>query len=535
MRFNLQKYLSRLQSAILIYNTESEMQKGILLDAISKNQKWTFTQLNTYHDFLLFMAAHPQSLRQSAEIEKELRRISKFLSVNKSKLDESYNDSGLPFTKMNTRFSHDLLKWASAQSFCQISMDRFEEGAQELNALLNLTLPSVERSETTAGLANEELLDVLRVKKNSRLLFLLNEFSNLDDKPLVKDFLWESMKLWVHIDSIQNSFSRAFNRLKVKKIFIQEEIIKKFDHETLMKKPIPKAIPLSIHQSGNIANVIKSSLLLTMRETDPSTYMDESSLRFYLLERGISIAIYGMKASRQLPLQSYIGYTLFKNGYPAAYGGSWVFGKSAQFGLNIFEPFRGGESGYMMCQLLRVYKQVFQLESIEVDAYQFGRDNMDGIHSGAFWFYYRFGFLPIDKHLQALATKEAHKIRSTPGYRTAVNTLIRFTESNLILKFENSKPLDYATVYAKISKWIQKNYQSDRKAATAVSNKKFLQKVKQPMQFNGTEIETLNEVALMYYAMGLNKGKQIDILSKMIQTKPLNPYDYNNLLIELFA
>lgn len=93
--------------------------------------------------------------------------------------------------------------------------------------------------------------------------------------------------------------------------------------------------------------------------------MDERSFSLYELERGVTVAIYGMIPERQLPLESYVGFTLFKNGLPAAYGGAWIFGEYANFGINIFESFRGGESGYMMCQLLRVYKQVFNISFLK--------------------------------------------------------------------------------------------------------------------------------------------------------------------------
>jgi hypothetical protein len=533
MLSNHKKSIEKLQALISMYSTESEAQKKSLIDAISANRNWTFFQLNTYHNLLQFMSAHPQSVQQWMHIEKQLKRIAKYLSMNRSKLDESYNDSGLPFTTMNTRFSHDILLWSMDATVCKITIDHFEAGGTDLNTLLNLTLPSVERAETTAGLSNEELLQVLGVKPNSRLSFLLREFNNLNDKPLVKDFLWDSMKLWVYIYSSKISFSRTFNRMPIRKIFIQNEILKKFDHVQLMNNHLPAPTTLNASLRGHLVTVIKSSLLLTMRETDPATYMDESTLRYYTLERGIAIAIYGMKAQRQLPLQSYIGYTLFKNGYPAAYGGSWIFGKSAQFGLNIFETFRGGESGYMLCQLLRVYKQIFKLSSIEIDAYQFGRDNIDGIRSGAFWFYYRYGFLPLSKKLQSVALNEVSKIQSIDGYRTSEKTLIRFTERNMVLKFEKAMPMQFAVVYKNISKCIQNKYQADRILAIENSIDNFIRLAKPSTHFSAMEMQVLQEVALMCNAMGWGTKNEVDIMLQMIHAKPEDPYLYNNLLIEL--
>ncbi|MBK9983286.1 MAG: hypothetical protein IPP15_12935 [Saprospiraceae bacterium] len=70
--------------------------------------------------------------------------------------------------------------------------------------------------------------------------------------------------------------------------------------------------------------------------------------------------------------------------------------RKSEFWNKIFSnPFRNGESAFILAQLLRVYKHVFKLSYFEVEPYQFGLDNPEGIASGAFWFYYRFGFRPL--------------------------------------------------------------------------------------------------------------------------------------------
>ena len=123
-----------------------------------------------------------------------------------------------------------------------------------------------------------------------------------------------------------------------------------------------------------------------------------------------------MPAQRQLALESYVGFTLFKNGLAAAYGGAWLLGPRAAFGMNIFEPYRGGESGFMMCQVLRTYRQLFGASCFEVDAHQFGLDNPDGITTAAFSFYYRLGFRPLDPTLRAVAELQRQKMRRQPSY-----------------------------------------------------------------------------------------------------------------------
>jgi hypothetical protein len=264
--------------------------------------------------------------------------------------------------------------------------------------------------------------------------------------------------------------------------------------------------------------------------------MDESSIRYYQLERGISIAIYGMTADRQLPLESYIGYTLFKNGYPAAYGGGWVFGKRANFGINIFEWFRGGESGYMMCQLLRVYRQVFDVDYFEVEPYQYGLDNPEGIASGAFWFYYRFGFRPLDATLRKLADTEFKKISVQQNYRSSEKVLLRFTESNIALNLSRKIPLTAYEVTLKARNIFNRQHGGNRVEATQKIVNAFIKDTGANIQyFNQDEIAVMEQIAMLALVLKVNCAKNKQLLLSLIKTKPSNPYEYQSLLIKLLS
>jgi hypothetical protein len=224
-----------------------------------------------------------------------------------------------------------------------------------------------------------------------------------------------------------------------------------------MATPLPPELPPGKKATEHLLSVVRFSLMLTLRETDPSTFADPASLRLFQLERGVSVALYGLKAERQLPLQSYVGYTLFRNGVPVAYGGAWIFGRTARFGLNVFEAFRGGESGFLMAQLLRVYRQVFSLQSVDVEPEQFGRDNPDGIRSGAFWFYYRYGFRPVDPKLGELAQREDRKRQKDPAYRSSERTLIRLAQSDLRLSWEKVLHSSYAHIQLRMTKLLHRD------------------------------------------------------------------------------
>ncbi len=531
MRNPITQYLDKLRKIIFIYDGTRADEKASILEMLSSLPLTNTKKILDYHELLLFIAAHPENERIKNSTEKEFHRIGQYLQKTAHAPPNDLLDSGLPYTNIIRHFSHDLLLWMKTNPECTITIDSFSE--LDLNTMLAITLPPLEQELTTAGMGSEALLDALYVRKKERLNFILDQFSTLNTTLLVKDHLWESLKLYVEITLNNRRFSSSFNRIPIKKTFFHTQLLKHFEPEIWYNKRLPPPKKTNEKQRIEIADIIKKSLVLTLRETDPSTYMDENSLRLYELEHGISIAIYGMTPNRQMSLQSYIGYTLFKNGFPAAYGGSWVFGRSAMFGLNIFEPFRGGESGFMMCQLLRVYRQALKIDCFEVEPYQYGRDNPDGIKSGAFWFYYRHGFRPVEKSILKIAQEEHQKIKARPGYKTTPKTLLHFTECNLALMQSLKAPMKIYDLTHTITKMIGQKFNGNRKEAADACIQRFLMKTGRGIKYNENEKLVLTEMAFLAESLPINDDKRLAVLKKMIKMKPNDPYQYNQLLCDL--
>jgi len=478
---------------------------------------------------LMFFLAYPQSAEAERIAEKRLASVTRFLKSASKKQKMIFENTGMPFTNLKVQFTHDFLQWLQSHDGCKVILETSASEMPDLNSLLYTTLTSAERTETSAGLDNDDLFQTLGVKQDKQLSFLLNEFNRLNQVPLVKDFLFDSLALLCTLQPEDKKFSLAYNRFRQAPVYYHRDLLKKFDHEKLISAKIPLPLKLDAQTKMNLVDTIKKSMALTNRETDTVTYMDENSIRYIELERGIAVAVYGMTPERQLPFESYMGYTLFKNGYPCAYGGSWVFGRRALFGINIFDWFRGGESGYVFCQLLRVYRQCFGIDYFEVEPYQYGQDNPDGIKSGAFWFYYRYGFRPVDSTLRVLAAKEAERIRSDKNYRTSERTLIQFTESNIAWAIKPVSQIRLENITKKISHYIQKKYHGNRLKAEEESVIAFSNLVKKKIK-NVTP--SIVEAALWRSAYEITKQDQIDLLYQMSIAKPVDPYRYQQLLLK---
>jgi hypothetical protein len=240
-----------------------------------------------------------------------------------------------------------------------------------------------------------------------------------------------------------------------------------------------------------------------------------------------------MVPARQLPFESYVGFMLFKNGMPAAYGGSWVFGARADFGMNIFEPYRGGESGFMMCQVLRVYRQAFAVRYFEVDAHQFGLDNPDGIASGAFWFYYRHGFRPVDPALARRAERESRRLAATPGARSSVQTLQAFTGSSVALAFAHGPaPLALADATARITALIARRHAGDRQAAERGALARLASRgIELRVGREPGAARVASEMALLAEALRVQDAGALACLPRLVRLKPRDLFGYQRALL----
>ncbi|MCA6362745.1 MAG: hypothetical protein IM638_06880 [Bacteroidetes bacterium] len=525
--------LESLRALLYTFDATSAAQKAALLKQLSVIPLNAGKQLFAYHEMLMYMLAYPDNRLVYDAAVREMKRIATLLRHMQAKPKSTLQDCGLPFTRMTARFTADMLEQLEEDKHCAVQLDSFEEGGRSLSAVLEATLPVVEKEKAAVSDDNIELLDALGIRPANRLRFILSELRSLDAQPKIKDLLWQELRAFVTIDAQHISFSRAFNRVQDADLFFHDTLQKRIHFEELLHAPLPAPETLSAAQRNQLISVIRRAMVLTMRETDTSTFMQPVSLRYFILERGISVAVYGMTAPHQLPLQSYIGYTLFKNGFPAAYGGSWVFGNTALFGLNIFDSFRGGESAVIMGQLLRVYHQLFSLHSIEVEAYQIGKDNEDGIRSGAYWFYHRFGFRSLNAKLRKVADEEQRKIARSKNHRSSRKTLLTLAESNVALTITPSHSHKTDDYLARISAHIVRYYQGIRRNAVKHAVNKLMVDLQVDEAFVNTYRHSFEEWALFAECYGMNEKIVRTIIRKLIVSKETDPYSYNKSVSEL--
>jgi hypothetical protein len=501
--------------------------------------KWnTPKEILAYHDLLLFLLAYPEDEQQFKLALHEMFRLADIIKDLSPAKKEKLELSGLVFTLTHGGFSIRIIKWLLKEFPEQVYIHSFDEEGVHPREVLKHALPEME-FEITSDEKLKPMSWLAKVSgtrnKHSQLNWLIHHLQSCDAPELILDQLFDQLKLYITIDPFGGSFSRSFGKVTPDKIFYHNNgLLKKFDEQALINKKLPAPKKLSDHEKKNIISVSRVALCLLNRETDPITYCNEEGLLVYDLEHGLSIALFSMLPERRLPLESYIGFMMFKNGYPMAYGGGWLFGKRSLLGINIFGSFRGGESAFVFAQLLRTYKNAFGADYFEVEPYQFGKDNPEGLQSGAFWFYYRFGFRPVDDKLHQLATQEHQKILSDKNYRSSIPTLKQFTNSNVAAYFSGkTKPVNPSDISRFITKTIVERFGGDRNAA----EKFCYAKIKKELKVSGLQFNVGMKKLALFYGLCIETEK-LNTVEKnkwreLVLQKGLDEYKYIKLCAQV--
>ena len=451
--------ISQLFSIRNRYGEKFSSQKLNLLNALDKEKITSKKALQSYYDSLLFLLAYPDNRSVYQSAGQSLQQLQLYIQSHQNLKAGLYN-SGITNTRLCAAFSFEIVKWLRSRHPNDIRFHSFEADDGQIQSILAVVMPRIESEILldTHGAWRSWLKQSLK-KEEDMLDRLIAIFDETDIRPGVRDELWVAIGINAEINfpthhSLPGSLiTPYYHRSIIKKNFIPQQ------RDT---KPIP--VELDESEAEYIIECGRMILVRQLREIDPITFTSSRFVSYYRLPRGLSVALMGMVPERRSPVDSYMGYVVFKNGLPIAYAGSWILFDSGRIGLNVFPAYRGGESQYIFEQVLKLHSEVYQLNRFSVDPYQIGKENSDAIQSGAFWIYYRAGFRPFREELKQLAEAEALKIKSIKGYRSPAPVLKKLADSRLEMLLKKKAvrfdATDLSLVYARI---LKDQYNNNRK------------------------------------------------------------------------
>ena len=402
-----------------------------------KHQKIELKDKNEYYKALLFNLVYPRNKKEKELVQKMSDNLKNSMSVN---LDEAegYLNSGLPGTPIEASFSFQMTFWILNSSLvnCENMYSTCHKSTQ-----MELIFPFLNKAQqeyiSEENLNWKDWCKYLQLNESNYLKSILSIIHNYDADIAFKETIFKRLQVYIRFSAKEFQppggvlvKHQYYERLS-KGIKLNEYIeANKFIELKLEKEQVEKVV-----------NAARINLLNLCRETDPITNADVLKTRVFLKNETV-ICLFFLKKEFQLKYQRYVGYMLFKNQLPVAYGGGWVLKKQIRFGLNILPFGRGGESQKILADLVSCYKNLFKPHLFLIDAYQIGKNNPEAILSGAFWFYYKLGFRSVNKEINLIAQQEYELFIGNKTYKSTPKTLKKLSNYPIYLGYKKNA-LDY--------------------------------------------------------------------------------------------
>ena len=460
-----------LRRAALRFGDKHRVHKSAALAACASRALSDPAVLLAYHDCLLCLLAYPETRALLAAARAELKRVAKaaraIVAAGPARARATLANTGLAWTPMTINFGWDIARWLVERFPRRAEIDSFGDDGVALQATLATALPAIEFELAAAPESSSDFLDRASAgRTGSRLAWLVRVFLRLPANDALREHLFDGLQAFIAIAPGASMLSRTVVRgLPAPIFFHREPLQRQVDPRTLVDLPMPARRRLSPREQWRVVDAGRAMLAALGRETDAIAAAHRNGVAWFDVERGVALALYTTRPDRRSPIDSHIGMMLFKNGVPVGYGGGWPFLGTCRIGVNIFSPFRGGESAYLFAQVLRVYRQQFAIGRFVAEPSQFGGTDTEGLRSGAFWFYYRLGFRPIDRTAARLASEEWSRIAADPGYRTPLPSLRRFTASDIELRLNDVPDCEPSVLSDAVTRWIGRRFHGDRTAA----------------------------------------------------------------------
>lgn len=399
-----------------------------------------------FHEILLFLRAYPQSralLRRTEAILKTFAaRVAELRARDAADFYEFENPqmSGIAGTALSAVFSYDLARRLSEAHPTRVALDWEDYAEQErFAAVMSRSLPLiVENAYVETYFSLRAWLRAARDPKQRELAWLLRCFARLPVPDREKALLFDSLKLWLRWELGDSPATRTRLKIGARPIFYHDAPLLERRDVSLAREitdgPQLPVVKLSRAEGERMLAAGRDAMAVRFRELHGFTYGDARSVQRADAGRGLEIYVWGVPAERRLPLLAYHAALFCKNGVPHGYAEALTLCERSEVGLNLFHTFREGESAWIYARLLRLFRQLLGVEVVSVDPYQLGHLNSEGIESGAFWFYRKLGFRPVQTALAELVRREERKLSTRIGYRTNARLLRQLSSGHVLIE-----------------------------------------------------------------------------------------------------
>jgi len=457
--------------------------KAASLQILAGREIHEVSSLILFHEILCFLRAYPDNPEILRRVEDSLKEFP--ARVDRVKADgpasdlKQLQDTGIAHTTVYYAYPYPMATWLVEKFPDAVEIDWEDtDGIDKIRSMLPLLAVYAENDALDdESLSLREWIRTAKAGRAGRdvsdLQWLLETLDGSLLPPAIVRHLYDSAELLLGWELRDAAASRTLARHPTDRIFSHHGPLMRgpIDFRAEIQRPLLAVKPVSRKTAEALIHLFKSALSARNRELYPLLHANPLDVFLADAERGIQIALVGVLPEFRLPLEAYYSFLVLKNGVPVSYGGGGPLLDRLEIAGNIFETFRQGESVHTFVQVFRTYRQLCGSRYFLIPRYQVGYENEEALQSGAFWFYHKLGFRPVQTKVLALSEGEQRKIKADPAYRSPRKTLERLAQSDLVLTLEGDggdppRDLPQGNIGLLVTRQIADRFNGDRTSAS---------------------------------------------------------------------
>lgn len=442
--------LDRLEAAKRTIGAGRDAQTLRLLESLRRRRMPDAASLIRLNESLLFFRAYPAGRDMVRLTEELLAAIpDRVEALRRAGADlepfEEPDVSGIAGTAFSAIFSYDIARWLAGRHSSDVDIDWDACDPALLGPLLRRLHPYF--NEDLLVEANIPYMDWFRAAKRgaraSDLRWLIGRIEALPMAPADRAELFAGAKIAIRWELGRKPGTRTAMRLPgaVRTFYHDRPLLRRSDVSLAEELAAPPLEGRRLSRTGGerILNLMRETSALRYRELHGFTYGDPKSVDHVQFGRGVEVFVCGVPREHRLPLRAYHAGMFFKNGVPIGYVEVLTLFGRMEVGFNLYYTFREGETAWLYARVMRLFRHKLRVKCLAVDPYQIGLHNEEAIESGAFWFYRKLGFRPVDPKVARLLEAEEKKLRADPAYRTPPAVLRRLSRGWMLYELPGSQ------------------------------------------------------------------------------------------------
>lgn len=463
--------LKQLEKLKNVYGGDAAMRKLELLRKLTGRLEKA-DHIHRLHEFLCFMHAYPDNQPILEQVEQMLAGFGRRGDLHRH--HRALTDTGIAGTNIHYSFFWPTAYWIIKRFPDYLTIDWAE--FTNKNKLVDLLAILLHYSESLAldelSYKPREWLNRLKGTRETDATFLIRRYAALRANSFTQEKLYEDLDIPMRLVSGPGTPTRTGAKLPGMPVVFQTQSLSRTRpnlRQEIQKPPLRVRL-LSLTEGQRLIDLAMEAMITRSRALDAFDYGDRNDVRLVDCGQGLFFACIGQIPERRLMLETVYGFLTIKNGVPIGYVlTSSLFG-SSEIAYNMFETYRGAEAAPIFGRVLTMAHQIFGANAFFIPPYQLGHDNIEGLKSGAWWFYYKLGFRPEDMEVRRVMRLELELIKKNPQHRSSIATLQKLSSEPVFFYLNRSKQKVHAKiplgkVGLRISRLLADRFGSDREKA----------------------------------------------------------------------